>query len=84
MKAHATVILDIPNDALLSCGELQEKLSRLRGVERVSVNSVVEKVTVEYNSSKSTVDEIRAVVATGKRKSKDDKQTRRYHSKRRR
>jgi heavy-metal-associated domain-containing protein len=84
MKVLSTVILDIPNDARLSFGELYEKLSRLRGVERVSVNPVVEKVTVDYNPSKSTVDEIRAVVAAGNGESKDDKQTRRIRPRRQR
>ncbi len=86
MKALSTVILDIPYDERLSFGELHEKLSQLRGVGRVSVNPVVEKVTVDYDPSQSTIDEIRAIVVTDKRKSKDkdDKQTRRYRSRRQR
>ena len=84
MKVLSTVILDIPNDIRVSLGELHTKLGRLRGVERVSVNPVIEKVTVDFNPSKSTVDEIRAVVAASKFESKGDKQTRRYRSRRQR
>ncbi len=84
MKVISTVILDIPNDIRVSLGELPSKLSRLRGVERVDVNLVSEKVTVDFNPSKSTVDEIRAVVAASKGESTDGKQTRRHHSRRQR
>ncbi len=66
MNVLSTVILDIPNDICISLGELQSNLRRLSGVERVSVNLVMEKVRVDFNPSKSTMDEIRAVVATSK------------------
>ncbi len=80
MKALSTVILDIPNDIRVSFGELHTKLSLLRGIERVIVNPVTEKITVDFDPSKSSVNEIRAVVA----ESKNDKQTRRHHSRRQR
>jgi hypothetical protein len=84
MKVLSTLILDIPNNERRSLSELNDELRRLRGVERVSVNPVVEKVTVDYNPFKSTVDEIRAVVDASRRESKGDKQTQQYHPKRRR
>ncbi len=84
MKALSTVILDIPHDTRVSFSELHSNLSRLRGVQRVNVNLVMEKVTVDFNPSKSTVDEIRAMVAVNKGESKGDKQTRRHHSSRQR
>ncbi len=71
MKSVSTVILNIPNDPYTSIGELREKLSRLRGVVRVTVNPVMEKVTVDFNPSKSTVDRIRAVVVASNRDGKD-------------
>ncbi len=80
MKVLSTVILDIPNDTRVSFGELHTKLSLLRGVERVIVNPVTEKITVDFNPSKSSVSEIRAVVA----EDKGDKQTRRPQSRRKR
>ena len=83
MKALSTVILDIPNGIHVSFGELRAELSRLRGVERVDVNLVMEKVTVDFDPSKSSVNEIRAVVAANAVETKDDdKQTRHVRSRR--
>jgi len=82
MKVLSMVILDIPNDIEVSLGDLHAKLIRLRGVKRVSVDPVMEKVTVDFNPAKSTINEIRAVVRSRNGESKDDKQIHRHHPRR--
>lgn len=82
MKLLSMVILDIPNDLHVSLGEFEQYLSQLKGVERVSVDPVMEKVTVDFNPSKSTIKEIRLAVKYSKRMHKGDKETRSNRSKR--
>lgn len=76
MKPVSTVILNIPINPHTSIGELKERLSRLKGVIRVTVNPVTEKVTVMFYYSNFTFDNIRAAIVAGEREGMDDKETR--------